>query len=405
MNSSRHFRAAFAVLFLVSALMLASCEERAAVVGVDTAPIRAWVGGPMDGIEIPLGENPALCHAFAVAGVSQIELWVNGAFANRMANPDPGATYFTAELSFEVPEPGAYVLECRTTDQDGLNAGSDPVTVHATGEVPTATSTTEIPTATPTATEVSPTEVPPTSTSIPPTPTEVPPTSIPPTSTRIPPTSTPLPPSPTPEPPRIVSFEVSKSQITLGECVTFSYVVAGSPTAIYFDGQGVAGPAGSVDRCPTATREFELRAELNNQVADRATLTVVVLPGDTTGPEIARWAVSPGLIYWNEYDNCTPREVTVNAYNITDPSGVSAVKVVYRMKNGTWQSKGMTQMQTGMYSATIGPNDLEKSLNPPVTYQGESNSLECRVQAFDTVGNQSQSDVRTVTVQYCVIVR
>lgn len=206
---------------------------------------------------------------------------------------------------------------------------------------------------------------------------------------------------------------MSKSQITLGECVTFSYVVAGSPTAIYFDGQGVAGPSGSVDRCPTATREFELTAELNNQVVDRASLTVVVIQpspttGDTQGPGIGRWAHSPGLIWWDEYDSCTPTypiEATINAYNVTDPSGVSAVKVVYRMKGGSSQSKAMNQVQTGMWSATIGPNDLERSLNPPVaTSYGQQNSLEYYIQAFDGVGNRSDSGTRTLTVQYCYII-
>jgi hypothetical protein len=410
MKSNRRFRAVLAGLLVVTALMLASCAQ--GLMAIDMRP-RAWVGGPPDGSEVPWGPVTVMCHGYAGDGITQLELWVNGAFANRATNTAPDSQYFTARMTFETTGPGTYVVHCRTYGGGGDMVQSDPVNLMVTGEEPTPTTgEEEIPTATPTATEAPPTEVPPTSTSVPPTPTQVPPTStrIPPTSTRIPPTSTPLPPSPTREPPRITTFEVSKSQITLGECVTFSYVVAGSPDAIFFDGQGVGGPSGSVDRCPTVTREFELTAQVGGQVVDRASVTVVVIqpspsPGDTQGPAIGRWAVSPTLIYWNEYDNCPPIETTINAYNVTDPSSVSAVKVVYRMNGGSWQSKGMTQTQTGQYSATIGPSDLERSLDPPVTYDQHNNSLECYVQAFDGVGNQSQVSSRTVTVQYCVTVR
>jgi hypothetical protein len=400
MNGSRRVRAILASLFLVVALVLASCSQT--MMRLETGP-RAWVGGPPDGSEVPLGMVSAMCHAYAKAGVSHIELWANGVFANRAPNTtDPSAEYFTASLTFETTGPGSYVLHCWTYDQDGGSAQSDPVTLRVTGEEPTPTTgEEEIPTASPTSTEV-----PPTATRPSPSETAVPPTatSIPPTSTRVPPTSTPRPPTATPVPVRIVSFEVSKSQINAGDCVRFNWVVQGSPSAIFFDGEGVSSPD-SRDRCPTATREYELRAELNDLVVDRATLTVVVVPGDTTGPAIQRWAVSPGLIHWDQYDSCTPIEVTVNAYNITDPSGVAAVKVVYRMKGGSWQSKGMNQVQTGMWSAIIGPNDLELSLNPPVsqTY-GAQKSLECYVQAFDDVGNSTNSDTRTVTVEYCHIV-
>jgi hypothetical protein len=396
MSGNRPFRVALTGLLVLAAVVLASCAPT--LMSVETGP-RAWVGGPPDGSEVPLGAVSVMCHGYAGAGVTHLELWVNGAFANRAANTSPGSEYFTASMDFETTGPGSYVVHCWTYGDDGGTAQSEPVTLRITGEEPTPTTgEEEIPTATPTSTEA-----PPTATVPPPTGTPVPPTStsIPPTSTRIPPTSTPPPPTSTREPPRITSFEVTASQITLGQCVTFSYVVAGSPDAIFFNGEGVGGPSGSVERCPNATREFELTAEVGGQVVDRATLTVVVVPGDTEGPDIERWAVSPTLIYWDEYDSCTPNQVTINAYNVTDPSGVSGVKVVYRMNGGTLQSVGMTQVQTGMWSATIGPNDLERSLDPPVGMKaGAQNSLECHVEAIDGAGNHSQTQVRTVTVQY-----
>jgi hypothetical protein len=402
MGSNRHLRAALTVLFLVSALALASCEERAAVVGVDTAPIRAWVGGPMDGSEIPMGANSALCHGFAIAGVSQLELWVNGSFANRMANPDPSEEYFTSELGFNADAAGAYALECVTTDQDGLNARSEPSTVFVTGEEPSPTTPSEISTATPTATEAPPTEVPPTSTSIP---TEVPPTStsIPPTSTRIPPTSTPLPPSPTRVPPSITSFEVSKSQITLGECVTFSYVVAGSPDAIFFDGVGVVGPSGSEDRCPTETREFVLTAKVGTQVVDSASLTVVVIqpspspttPSDTEGPQILR-ETGPATMTapWSGY--C--RDPYDFGAIVRDDSGVRWVKLICSFNQGPEQSCGALQLTSTDYY------HIEYRL-PTDGSVKSGDTMHWHIRACDTVDpmNCSNSPTHHVTLGPCVI--
>jgi plastocyanin len=394
MSSSRRVSTVLLGILLVCAMVLSACGTTGSQV-VEGGP-RAWVGGPPDGSEVPIGEVSVMCHAFARGGVSQIELYVNGAFANRAANPDPSNEYFTARLTFETTGPGSYVLHCRTYDGQGGMVQSSPVTVTVGGEEPTPTEGEEIPTATPTSTEVPPTVTvpPPTATTVPPTATTVPPTSTP-----IPPTSTPLPPTATPQRVRISYFEVSKSQVTVGECVRFTWEVLNSPTAIYFEGVGVAENPGGTDVCPTATKDYELRAEGYGGPVT-ATVTVVVVAGDTTGPSIGRWALSPALIYWDQYDTCTPREADINVYNVSDPSGVSGVKVVYRMKGGSWQSKGMNQVQTGVWSATIGPNDLELSLNPPVSY-GQQNSLEYYVQAIDGLGNTTNSQVRTATVEYC----
>jgi hypothetical protein len=408
MSSSRRVSTVLCSILLVSALVLAGCQETASRV-VSEHAIRAWCGGPPDGSEVPIGEVSVMCHAFAHGGVSQIELYVNGSFANR----DPGNEYFTTSLTFETTGPGSYVVHCRTYDQAGGMAQSGPVTLRVTGEEPTPTTGVEIPTATPTSTEA-----PPTSTPLPPTGTPVPPTAtrIPPTSTPIPPTSTPLPPTATPQPPIITYFYANG----VAGSVT---VKAGTQVNLSFEWQrvseGYLDPGNIPMACPAMpctyqvtpaqTTTYTLRA-LGPGGQATAQVTVVVQPGDTTGPSIGRWAVSPGSIWWHENDACQPptypNQVTINAYDITDPSGVDGVKVVYRVDGGTWQAKGMNQVQTGMWSATIGANDLEVSLNPPVARQyGQTNLLECYVQAVDSVGNSANSDTRTVTVQYCYIVR
>jgi len=361
MNGSRRIRAALVCLLLVSAMVLAGCGEAASRV-VEGGP-RAWVGGPPDGSEV-LGLVSVMCHAFARGGVSQIELYVNGAFANRAANPDPGNEYFTARLTFETTGPGSYVVHCRTYGQEGAMVQSDPVTLRVTGEEPTATTgEEEIPTATPTSTEAPPTPTPP-----PPTGTSVPPTAtrIPPTSTPIPPTSTPRAPTATLPPLRIVSFEVSKSQIFQGECVRFDWQVEGSPTAIYFDGEGVTSPD-SRDRCPTATREFELRAEGHGGPVTKR-LTVVVIqpsptPSDSTGPSIV-WknqttnggATSP--VWCGQY--CSPPcgYIDINAI-VTDPSGVSSVDLycTYGQGREAWCAaftEGYRDLWTARYTPNLG---------------------------------------------------
>ena len=402
MNGSRRIRAALACLLLVSALVLAACGPTASQV-VEGGP-RAWVGGPPDGSEVPIGEVSVMCHAFARGGVSQIELYVNGSFANRAANPDAGNEYFTARLTFETTGPGSYVLHCRTYDGAGGMIQSDPVTVRVTGEEPTPTTgEEEIPTATPTSTEVPPTEVPPTPTVPPPTGTAVPPTAtrIPPTSTPIPPTSTPRAPTPTPQPVRILSFEVSKSQIFQGECVRFTWQVGGAPTAIYFDGEGVGNAPDSRDKCPTATREFELRAEgYGGPVTARLTVVVIQAsptPGDTTGPSISRVADTPDPI---NAPPCAPNSVTISAA-VSDPSGVSTVQLVYRVydstRQGQWRTLTMQAAGTGIYQLVVTWSDLQSSLTSP-----SQSTMEYYVQAYDAVGNRSQSPTGTVTIGYCI---
>jgi hypothetical protein len=338
MRSNRRFRVALASLLLVATAVLASCGQTGSQL-VEGGP-RAWVGGPPDGSEVPIGEVTVMCHAFARGGVSQIELYVNGAFANRAANPDATNEYFTVSLSFETTGPGSYVVHCRTHDGDGGMVQSDPVTLRVTGEEPTPTTPgEEVPTATPTSTEAPPT---PTTPPPPPTGTAVPPTStsIPPTSTRIPPTSTPVPPTGTPVPVRITSFEVSRSQIGLGDCVRFNWTVEGPASAIFFDGEGVTSPD-SRDRCPTTTKEFVLRAEVNGQVADRATLTVVVIqpPEDTTGPNITNVQPEPQLRIVCVGKYCAPadRYLDIEA-TVTDASGVRSVQLFHTLPGGGEQT-------------------------------------------------------------------
>jgi hypothetical protein len=372
MNGSRRVSILVAGILLVSAMVLAACGPTASQV-VEGGP-RAWVGGPPDGSEVPLGEVSVMCHAFARGGVSQIELYVNGSFANRAANADAGNEYFTARLSFETTGPGSYVLHCRTYDGAGGMVQSDPVTVRVTGEEPTPTTgEEEIPTATPTSTEVPPTEVPPTPT--PPLPTG---TAVPPTTTRIPPTSTPIPPTVTPttrpQPPVITYLRANGTAgsitVNVGAKVTLSWEWQRVSEGHLDPGNiPMACPAMpcTYQVSPAATTTYTLRA-LGPGGQTTAQVTVMVIqssptPGDTTGPSIV-WKNQitdkgiTGLVWCGNY--CSPYcgYIDINA-TVSDPSGVSAVDLYCTYGEGgeAWCAafiKGRSDLWTARYTPNLG---------------------------------------------------
>ncbi len=84
---------------------------------------------------------------------------------------------------------------------------------------------------------------------------------------------------------------------------------------------------------------------------------------------------------------------------------VAAVKVTYRVLVGSavgvWRDKPMGQAQTGLYQATITGLDMVLSLDPPVNPK-VNGTLQYYVQAFDNVGNRSESAAGSLTVRYCI---
>ena len=297
---------------------------------VETGP-RVWIDFPLEGSQFfPDTTVSVTCHAFSREGVAEVQLAVNGEPYRIAAPARPGEEFVEISTEWLATEPGDYVLSVTAFDMTGAATNPDRVTVTVVDEAPGLILS-------PIAIE---TMVPPTGTPEEPiatlAPIETPRT---PTATSLPPTGTPEPPTATPPPPRIVSFEVNRSQITVGECVRFSWRVEGYPTAIYFDGQGVTSPD-SRDSCPTATRDFELRAEGPSGV-DAQSITVVVLQPsptpDTQGPA-APGGLSPS---GGEGQGCGA--VTLNWNAASDPSGVSIYyvkveKISGSPKSGGWQT-------------------------------------------------------------------
>jgi hypothetical protein len=284
-----------------------------------------------------------VAHAYAQDGVAEVRLEVDRQ-PYRVVSPDPAGEQFV-EISADwfAEEPGLYLLSVIAVDTKGQASGSADVTVRVTGEGPETTATPG-PEETPPPPAPTPEEpvstVAPTETTLPPTPT-----SPPPTGTRVPPTATPPPPpaTATPLPPRIVSFEVSDSQITAGECVRFDWLVEGSPTAIYFDGEGVTSPD-SREKCPTATKDFVLRAEGPGGV-DTESLTVVVVAAPSPTPD-TQGPAAPSLISPTDGGAPACGSVTLRWNPATDPSGIDGYYVKVEKVTGSFKSGAWTTTDT-----------------------------------------------------------
>jgi hypothetical protein len=79
--------------------------------------------------------------------------------------------------------------------------------------------------------------------------------------------------------------------------------------------------------------------------------------------------------------------VTITA-RVTDPSGVDRVRIAYRLAGGEWEIQPMAAAGTDLYQVTL------PSPGVPTT-------LGYRIQARDTLGNQSNSPIGTIAVEQC----
>jgi hypothetical protein len=302
---------------------------------------RAWIDWPTEGFETNVGTTVTLiAHAYAADGVGEVRLEVDGQ-PYRLVSPDrPGEQFVETSTEWFAEEPGIYLLSVTAIDVNGQEGNPANVTVSITGEGPVFTVTAE-----PEEPEPAPSETPegPVSTVAA---TETPPaataTAPPPTGTPLAATATPPPPTATPLPCGIVSFEVNRTQITVGQCVRFNWRVEGSPSAIYFDGEGATSPD-SRQKCPSATRDFVLRAECPRGADTQSIRVVVVEPSptpDTEGPP------APSLISptGNAEQSCGA--VTLRWRRPNDPSGISTYYVKVEKVTGTFTSGAWTTTDT-----------------------------------------------------------
>ncbi len=149
--------------------------------------------------------------------------------------------------------------------------------------------------------------------------------------------------------------------------------------------------------CPCKLETHGIRAVLQDDSEVSASVTIEVsgecvtpTPIDTTGPSLARVNASSDPID-NDCGYCSlPCETDISAL-VDDPSGVSAVKLVYLVPGGAyWATGGMSDWGGGRYGVTLNADDWQ---------YGE---LRYYVEAYDTQGNVSTSPEGTVQVQPCI---
>jgi len=291
--------ASFAVLAaLVAALTSCGVEAMAGLP-------RIWIDVPRDGAEVSAdGPVNVISHAYAREGVAEIMLSVDGDPYTREPPATPGGQFTQISQQWFPSGPGTFVLQVRAYDTQGQMSNAASVRVRVLGEPPTLMLTpAEVPTATRTPTG-EPTDTP-TSTG---TPTHTP-------------TSSPTGTATAPPRPTILRFSANPSSIERGQCARLSWEVAGYPTAIYLDGEGVGNAPDFRDKCPTSTTTYTLRAVGPGGEATATVQVEVRQPQDTQGPSISDVQQSTGEVCTGGCCGSVPTYVNISA-KITDDSGV-----------------------------------------------------------------------------------
>ncbi len=310
---------------------------------VESGP-RVWIDLPLEGAQFfPETTVTVTCHAFAEAGVAEIQLAVDGE-PYRLGTPaQAGEQFVEVSMEWLATEPGSHVLSVTAFDVTGAATNPARVIVTVVGEAPrlmlspTAMGTNVPPTGTP---------LPPVETLPPTTGTSVAPTSTaPPTGTPLPPTATPRPPTatPPPPPPTIVSFVASPPSVGTGECTTLSWAVEGVISAVWLDGDGV-GDHDSRQRCPDETTTYTLRAQ-GPGGEDTATVQVNVTAPPSPTPDTQGPAAPGGLNpRGGEVQGCGA--VTLRWNPVSDPSGIKTYYVKVEKVSGTSKSGGWDTTDT-----------------------------------------------------------
>lgn len=131
-------------LVLAAVLVLSACNLQAASGG---AP-QAWIDDPLDGTRLLLQKPYTIAfHGSDAAGISQMEVSVNGEVLATLQNPESTQLLVYLTQVWEPQKPGRYVIRVRAQNNAGTWSEPDLVTV----EVEEATPTPEV-TLTPTAT-------------------------------------------------------------------------------------------------------------------------------------------------------------------------------------------------------------------------------------------------------------
>jgi hypothetical protein len=322
---------------------------------------RVWIDEPLNGSQHALGEITIRYHAASETGVRGFVLYVNGEEHSRDQSPDRNARIVTRVQSWMPPAAGQYTLQvvAYTSGREASEAATVQVTVG--GVVPT----------------LAPTEAAPGATS-PPEPTLPAATAAPtemiasPTDTPVSPAVTSIPATGTPAPPTNTSAPTSVPTSPPASTHTPPPVPTHTPPP---------APTHTPPPPPTHTPPPP-----TSTPPPPPTNTPTLAP-DTAGPEISDISESADPIYTAYPGGCSPTEVTITA-RATDPSGVDRLRIGHRIAGGEWEFQPMAAVGSGLYRVTLS--------SPAVP-----TALEYRIQARDTLGNQSNSAIAAVEVRQC----
>jgi hypothetical protein len=317
-----------------------------------TSGPRAWIDVPIDGSILPAGQEIEVqSHAFASEGVAEVLLVVNGVPYRRDPPSEPGAD-FTGISQAWLPEgPGDYTLQAIAYDSTGAPSSPGEVWVRVAAMTPTPE-----PTATP---EPTPTA----------TPTEIPLAEV--------------------------TFTADATALVRGACTNLRWEVLNA-TAVQLDLEAVEA-SGVRQVCPTVTTEYRLSVEAPGGNLEQQVTIEVSAPPDATAPTISGISASTDEIL---EPNCEPNTVTISA-QVSDTGGVASVEIVYRVTDGSWQTRSMSLSGGSTYSVTLDWLALEASRDPVPTTSGSV--LEYSIRARDTAGNTAESGSRTIETVVCFI--
>lgn len=155
-------------------------------------------------------------------------------------------------------------------------------------------------------------------------------------------------PTPTPAPP-VVNFRADMTELIRGQCTTLRWDVD-NVTAVYLDGQGVAGHS-TRQVCPAQTTTYQLHIEAPAANLDSSLTIQVSEPPDTTPPPVPDPRVpQDGLAI-----NCRTTQ-TLAWLPVTDESGIKGyyVKLERATTPGNWQSvRGWGPLPDKQVSASV----------------------------------------------------
>ncbi|GAB4503636.1 MAG: hypothetical protein Fur0043_06280 [Anaerolineales bacterium] len=372
----------FTIFALTLALLLSGCNAES--LSLDSSA-QVWVEYPYEGSILPNAPLTIVVYAADPGGISYIHIQVNGqslpAYAASPMTTDGSARLVRIDYPWTPPGEGEYFVKASGVNSAGAAGGSSATRFCVVTCATTAATSTPAPgdTATP-----APGDTP---TSAPgPTDTPIPFITLPPLS----PTWTP--PSPvtlTPVAPGItVEFFGDPSSVNAGNCYTLHWDVTGTDQ-VYLDGAYVYAH-GMDERCPCETESHTLRVVSPDGTSQDYYARIDVYgsctpptteppppPSDTTGPSINSFSV-----FWN---GCS----LYGAADVSDPSGVYDVEFWYNLNDAGWNIIAMSQSGTE-WTSQVG-----------VETSGFAGSLQYKIHAVDSLGNQSWSGVGTKNFSYC----